>query len=128
LQPNAVALGQELLEGILIKAIVDRFGVKVEHAKEFVSFKSTGDLVTAQLHVTATDSTTSSEVAEAKYLVGTDGGHSRVRKQLGFAFEGEALPGVMIIGDIQVDGLDPVVCQRLYATYLRRSAHAHVVS
>jgi 2-polyprenyl-6-methoxyphenol hydroxylase-like FAD-dependent oxidoreductase len=49
------------------------------------------------------------EVAEAKYVVGTDGGRSRVRKELGLAFDGETLAGAMIIGDIRMDGLDPLV-------------------
>jgi 2-polyprenyl-6-methoxyphenol hydroxylase-like FAD-dependent oxidoreductase len=119
MQPNAVALGQDLLEGILGKAIFDRFGVKIEHGKELTSVKSTEDKVTAQLTVTSPDGKDSMEVAEAKYIVGTDGGRSRVRKELGFAFEGEALPGDSIIGDVQMGGLEPLVSDLGPSVYIR---------
>ncbi|GAA3043464.1 hypothetical protein GCM10020000_23510 [Streptomyces olivoverticillatus] len=45
---------------------------------------------------------------EAAYLVGCDGGHSRVRKALGIAFDGETeAEECMVIGDVRADGLDP---------------------
>jgi 2-polyprenyl-6-methoxyphenol hydroxylase-like FAD-dependent oxidoreductase len=93
----------------LSKALFERFGVKIEHRTELVSFKSADDKVTAQLLSTKLDGTTVTETAEAKYLVGTDGGRSRVRKELGLAFEGEKLPGVIILGDIHMIGMDPLV-------------------
>ena len=47
------------------------------------------------------------EVIAAHWLVGADGGHSVVRKQLGIAFDGETLESVrMIVADVSVDGLD----------------------
>jgi 2-polyprenyl-6-methoxyphenol hydroxylase-like FAD-dependent oxidoreductase len=105
-QPNAVALGQELLEGMLAKAILDRFGVKIDHEAELTSMDIGDDKVTAHLQITNTDGTTSTQTAEAQYLVGTDGGHSRVRKELKVPFDGEVLPGTMIYGDIRVEGLE----------------------
>jgi len=43
----------------------------------------------------------------AEYMVGADGGRSFVRKQLGVGFEGETWTSErMLIGDVQVDGLD----------------------
>jgi 2-polyprenyl-6-methoxyphenol hydroxylase-like FAD-dependent oxidoreductase len=110
LQPNAVGFGQDLLEAVLSKALFDRFGVKIEHMKELTSFKSMKDKVIAQLIATNLDGTASTETAEAKYLVGTDGGRSKVRKELGFAFEGETLGGALILGDIQMNGIDHKVC------------------
>jgi 2-polyprenyl-6-methoxyphenol hydroxylase-like FAD-dependent oxidoreductase len=105
-QPNAVALGQELLEGMLAKAILDRFGVKIDHGAELTSMDIGDDKVTACLQITNADGTTSTQTAEAQYLVGTDGGHSRVRKELKVPFDGEVLPGTMIYGDICVEGLE----------------------
>lgn len=47
------------------------------------------------------------EAVAARWLVGCDGGHSIVRKQAGFAFEGETREEVrMIVADAEVDGLD----------------------
>jgi 2-polyprenyl-6-methoxyphenol hydroxylase-like FAD-dependent oxidoreductase len=62
--------------------------------------------VTAQLLSTSLHGTAYTEMAEAKYLVGTDGGHSRVRKELGLDFEGEKLPGIYIFGDVHMSGMD----------------------
>jgi 2-polyprenyl-6-methoxyphenol hydroxylase-like FAD-dependent oxidoreductase len=40
-------------------------------------------------------------------MVGSDGGHSFVRKVLGVGFEGETWTSErMLVGDVQVDGLD----------------------
>ncbi|NBD07801.1 FAD-dependent oxidoreductase [Corallococcus silvisoli] len=47
------------------------------------------------------------ETVRAEYLVGADGGHSRVRKVLGLALHGETHEEErMVVGDVRVDGLD----------------------
>jgi 2-polyprenyl-6-methoxyphenol hydroxylase-like FAD-dependent oxidoreductase len=102
-------LGQELLEGILIQAILDRFGVQVEYGTELLSIESSDDEVIAHLQRTAIDGTIHPETTKGKYLVGADGGRSRVRKELGLAFDGDALPGTMVVADIRVIGLEPTV-------------------
>jgi 2-polyprenyl-6-methoxyphenol hydroxylase-like FAD-dependent oxidoreductase len=123
-QPNPVAIGQDILERILTKSLLDRFGVKVEYGTELLSLESINEQVTAHLQRTSPDGVLSTEVAEAMYIVGTDGGRSRVRKELGLAFEGETLPGAVIIGDVQLSGLEPLVsesCSRYYSILTRFS-------
>jgi len=47
------------------------------------------------------------EVVIAEYLVGCDGGHSAVRKALGFALRGETLATeAAFVADVEVEGLD----------------------
>lgn len=47
------------------------------------------------------------ETITARWLIGCDGGHSRVRRQAGIAFDGETREDVrMIVADVEVEGLD----------------------
>ena len=43
------------------------------------------------------------ETVRARYLVGCDGAHSRVRRALGLGFEGDAFPEEYMLGDVEVD-------------------------
>jgi 2-polyprenyl-6-methoxyphenol hydroxylase-like FAD-dependent oxidoreductase len=73
-------------------------GVRVELGTELTGFTQTDTGVL----VTLADG----GQIEAEYLVGCDGGRSRVRKLLGVAFEGEtAQEQAMVCGDVVVDGL-----------------------
>jgi len=44
------------------------------------------------------------DTVEARWLVGCDGGHSVVRKELGFTFEGSAYEDHLIQADVHVTG------------------------
>ncbi|MFE3514722.1 FAD-dependent monooxygenase [Streptomyces sp. NPDC059166] len=71
------------------------YGVTVETGTEVVDLDDTGDSVTVHF---ADGSTTA-----ARYVVGCDGAHSRVRKLLGIAFEGETHEEqVMVCGDVRL--------------------------
>ncbi|MFC8226923.1 FAD-dependent monooxygenase [Streptomyces sp. NPDC057287] len=72
------------------------YGVAVETGTEVVGLTDDGTSVTVAL---ADGSGTS-----ARYVVGCDGAHSRVRKLLGVTFEGEtAEDQVMVCGDVEID-------------------------
>ena len=78
-------VAQNDLEPVLRRAAERTPGVTVNFGRELVSFVQTSD------EVVATTRTADGETSEAcaSYLVGADGGASTVRKQLGFALEGQ---------------------------------------
>jgi 2-polyprenyl-6-methoxyphenol hydroxylase-like FAD-dependent oxidoreductase len=72
-----------------------RHGVEVEQNTPLTSFTASGTVV-------------ANGTIEAKYLVGCDGGHSAVRKQLGVPFEGTTEDRqLLVLADAEVDGLSP---------------------
>ncbi|BDH58207.1 FAD-dependent oxidoreductase [Tsukamurella sp. PLM1] len=74
-------------------------GVHVERAAGVVEFRQNRDRVHAVLDT--------GEQVSARYLVGCDGGRSTVRKTLGVPFEGESGEQAMLLGDVELDGLEP---------------------
>lgn len=77
-------------------------GGSVEFDTALVDFEQSDDHVVATLARGGTTSTVT-----ANWLVGSDGGHSIVRKRSGIAFEGETRDELrMIVADVAVDGLD----------------------
>jgi 2-polyprenyl-6-methoxyphenol hydroxylase-like FAD-dependent oxidoreductase len=80
---------------------LEEFGGAVEYGTALVGLEQTGDEVTAEV-VTDGPPTT----VAARWLVGADGGHSVVRKQIGVPFAGETREDVrMILADLPVSGL-----------------------
>lgn len=80
---------------------LEELGGAVEFGTALVAFTQTEDGVTAEV---VTDATTTTVVA--RWLVGADGGHSIVRKQVGVAFVGETREDVrMVLADLPVAGL-----------------------
>ncbi|WP_433508674.1 FAD-dependent monooxygenase [Nonomuraea sp. CA-143628] len=87
----------------ILRSLLGRLGVTVEYATRLARFEQDGEQVTATVQRDA-----GGQVIVADYLVGCDGGHSTVRKQLGVAFEGATHPGqTLLIGDVEVTGLRP---------------------
>ncbi|MBE7157592.1 MAG: FAD-dependent oxidoreductase [Rhodospirillales bacterium] len=80
---------------------LEELGGAVEFGTEFSSFEQGSQGVSA---VIARGGEV--ETVQARWLVGCDGGHSRVRKQAAIAFEGETREDVrMIVADVAVDHL-----------------------
>ncbi|EEB97651.1 hypothetical protein MPER_02990 [Moniliophthora perniciosa FA553] len=97
-------LGQEDHQAVLRDILSKEYNCHVELSTELVSFTSHPDHVVTQIQKSG------SPVEEARFdwLIGTDGAHSVVRKQLGLAFLGETVEAnTMAIGDIEVlEGFD----------------------
>jgi 2-polyprenyl-6-methoxyphenol hydroxylase-like FAD-dependent oxidoreductase len=102
LQTNPVTLGQDLHEEILHGYLVE-LGGTVEFDTVLDSFDQLPDHVVAQLVKTRPDGTEAIESAKFDWLVGADGVHSVVRKQLGLSFVGETKEeDYVLVGDIDV--------------------------
>nr|AGK29862.1 FAD-binding protein [Volvariella volvacea] len=87
----------------VLRARLGARGCKVEAGYELRSFSQDSDGVNATI-VHVSDGQEIVEEARFQYLVGADGAHSVVRKQLGISFLGETrLMENMIIGDILIE-------------------------
>ncbi|KAJ7489247.1 hypothetical protein FB451DRAFT_1522774 [Mycena latifolia] len=103
-QRNIITLGQDSLETILRATLAAKYSCQVENGKALVSF--THD--SAGVDVMIKDEVHGAEEhGRYDFLVGTDGAHGVVRKQLGLSFMGESRPYIkFIIADVRVEGLD----------------------
>src|SRR5229473_5049996 len=98
---SPLIIPQWRVEEILRNRLAEQ-GARVELATEVTGFEQNGDGVTATLVHSGAP-----EQAFARYMVGADGGHSHVRKELGVGFEGDTWKNErMLVGDVRVDGLD----------------------
>jgi 2-polyprenyl-6-methoxyphenol hydroxylase-like FAD-dependent oxidoreductase len=86
----------------LLRVRVAEFGGTVEQGVELVRLSDDGDVVDATLRDVAGHET---EVS-ADYVVGCDGARSRVRHELGLAFEGQPYPNDWLLADVALDGID----------------------
>jgi 2-polyprenyl-6-methoxyphenol hydroxylase-like FAD-dependent oxidoreductase len=94
-------LAQWQLEAILRDRLAG-YGVRVELGAEVVAVAQDDDGVTVRL--------ADGRTVAAAYLVGCDGGHSTVRRQVGLSLVGHSDPEqVMVVGDVEADGLDRAV-------------------
>ncbi|KAF8185934.1 FAD binding domain-containing protein [Mycena galopus ATCC 62051] len=85
---NSLSLSQERHEEIL-RAYLQNLSSSVELGSELLSFEQSADCVFARILKTDSDGKQAEESARFDWLVGTDGAHSVVRKQLGVSFLGE---------------------------------------
>jgi 3-(3-hydroxy-phenyl)propionate hydroxylase len=90
--PYPIILGQDRTEHVLEEHLHD-LGGRVEWQTEAIGFDQDEHQVSVTLR--HTDGTT--EVVQAKYLIGCDGAHSVIRKKLGFSFEGGKYEGEQFI-------------------------------
>jgi 2-polyprenyl-6-methoxyphenol hydroxylase-like FAD-dependent oxidoreductase len=98
---SPLIIPQWRVEEILRNRLAE-YGACVELATELTGFEQNGEGVNATLVHSAR-----TEQVFSRYLVGADGGHSFVRKELGVGFEGETWKTErMLIADVRVDGLD----------------------
>lgn len=78
-QSNPLMLGQDHLEAIMRKHLEQRYGVHVELGTELVSFEQNDAHVSAVLQKrSAGTEEGTEEVVQVSYLVGTDGGRSKL--------------------------------------------------
>ncbi|BDZ38016.1 FAD-dependent oxidoreductase [Microbacterium suwonense] len=85
-----------------LRSLLAKFGGEVEFGTRLERVEQSDDAVSATI-VRAGEQTT----IVSRWLVGCDGGRSIVRKQSGFAFEGETREGVrMLVADLAADGVD----------------------
>jgi 2-polyprenyl-6-methoxyphenol hydroxylase-like FAD-dependent oxidoreductase len=99
--PGTWLLPQWRTDELLYERFID-LGGEVEFGVAVTGFTQNPEAVTVQ---------TSAGAIRADYLVGCDGGRSTVRKNLGVGFAGETFQTERtIIGDVSVDGLNPVRC------------------
>ncbi|AUG75662.1 pentachlorophenol monooxygenase [Kitasatospora sp. MMS16-BH015] len=91
------ALPQYTTERLLTDHLAG-LGTRVERGTELVGLTQQDGHVRAAL---ATPE--GAEEVVARYVVGCDGAHSKVRKAVGIGFEGDAFPEQYMLGDVRVD-------------------------
>ena len=85
----------------LLRARVRDLGGVIEQGVELVRLAPDGNAVDATLR----DATGRDTELSAGYVVGCDGAHSRVRHELGLAFEGQPYPQDWLLADVALDGV-----------------------
>ena len=95
-------LAQSETERLLTEHL-QRVGITIERAVELTAFTDHGDHILATLrHADGRD-----ESVRCAWLLGCDGAHSIVRKQVGLEFTGEAEPNDWILADCRIAGPIP---------------------
>ncbi|MFE0513738.1 FAD-dependent monooxygenase [Streptomyces sp. NPDC058964] len=92
------ALPQYETERILEERLA-RHDTLIERGTELVSFEQDAKGVTSRLRTVAG----ADLELRSEFLVGCDGAHSVVRKQLGLSFEGGAFPEEYMLADVELD-------------------------
>ncbi|KAF8868701.1 FAD binding domain-containing protein [Mucidula mucida] len=102
--------GENCQEAALRDHLEKNHGFNVELGTELVSFEQHDNGVKARLlKMTSSNGEQVEEIFDTPYLVGADGAHSVVRKQLGLSFlGGEKFEITMVVGDIWAKGLDNI--------------------
>nr|HBK45049.1 2-polyprenyl-6-methoxyphenol hydroxylase [Xanthomonadaceae bacterium] len=85
----------------IMRERLDELGHRVEFGCTLLGFEQDDRGVTARVAGAAGE-----EILHARYLVGTDGGRSLVRKTLGVDFPGKTLGVRAIVADVALSGLD----------------------
>jgi 2-polyprenyl-6-methoxyphenol hydroxylase-like FAD-dependent oxidoreductase len=96
--PYVLCIPQADTEAILAKHL-GRLEVSVERESKLVSFTQDGTGVTAQLTTPK-----GKEQVRAAWLIGADGAHSTVRKQLEISFEGSTYEERFVLADVKIVG------------------------
>ncbi|MGW6913960.1 FAD-dependent monooxygenase [Kitasatospora sp. NPDC054939] len=82
----------------MLAAHLAGFGTVVERGTELLSLSQEDDHVRVGLMGAG-----GAEDVRARFVVGCDGAHSRVRRAVGLRFEGDAFPEQYMLGDVEVD-------------------------
>lgn len=94
-----ISLPQSDTERILMERLAE-LGFAVERALELVELKQDSNSVECKLRSTEGDE----ETIKTRWVVGCDGAHSVVRKQLNLQFSGSKYPDLLQLGDVEVHG------------------------
>ncbi|KAK7019453.1 hypothetical protein VNI00_018063, partial [Paramarasmius palmivorus] len=98
-QINGAILRQEEHQKLLREVLKADYGCEVESSTELESFTQDDEGVSVNLVKEGKRETT-----RVQWLVGADGAHSVVRKQLGLTFLGETHANIaVLIGDIEIE-------------------------
>ena len=97
--PYILSLPQSNMELVLL-GLLHELGGEVEWSRELVGFGQDRDRIVAFVGGGRVDAT---EEIAAKWLVGCDGAHSRVRHTLGMPFEGSAYEEEFLLADVDLD-------------------------
>jgi 2-polyprenyl-6-methoxyphenol hydroxylase-like FAD-dependent oxidoreductase len=97
----ALSIPQSETERVLEERLL-ALGIKVERNVELTSFTEAGEAVTCILR----HRDGSEEKTEVDWLVGCDGAHSTIRKDLGLEFRGDTIPYDFALADVHVAGRD----------------------
>ena len=84
----------------LLRARIAELGGVIEPGAELTGLAPGDDAIT----VTVTGPAGRTETITAGYVVGCDGAHSRVRRELGLAFGGQPYPQDWLLADVQLGG------------------------
>jgi 2-polyprenyl-6-methoxyphenol hydroxylase-like FAD-dependent oxidoreductase len=101
--PNLVLVPQWRTEQILRERLAE-LGGTVEWGRELVGLEQEEDSVVASV---VTSPGGAFETIRAAWVVGCDGGHSRVRDLLELALEGDSREERFLFGDVEIEGLEP---------------------
>lgn len=85
----------------LLRERVAELGGTIERGLELVSVGQDGEAA----HAVLADATGRRTSTTAQFVVGCDGAHSRVRKDAGISFDGEAYEDAWVLADVTVDGV-----------------------
>lgn len=96
--PYVLSVAQSETEAVLAKKL-ESFETRVEREAKLVSFAQDGTGVSATLSTPKGE-----EKVRAAWLVGADGAHSTVRKQLEIPFEGSTYEERLVLADVKIEG------------------------
>jgi 2-polyprenyl-6-methoxyphenol hydroxylase-like FAD-dependent oxidoreductase len=100
--PRPLLIPQSETERVLNENLVRR-GVRVQRQTQLVGFVDKGNQIVSTLrHADGQE-----EKVTSRWLLGCDGAHSTVRKELGFEFSGEFEPNDWMLADVHLDGPIP---------------------
>ncbi|KAK0501681.1 FAD binding domain-containing protein [Armillaria luteobubalina] len=98
---NPILLGQDRHEAVLREHLA-KYGCEVELGTELVSFEQSADRVVSHVLKTRGGHTVE-ETIESRWLIGSEGARSVVRKTLGLTFLGETRQNEnIVVGDIMI--------------------------
>ena len=97
--PFAVGLPQDRTEALLLERL-EELGGKVEEGVRLLTLDAGGPRASLRLELPGGGT----EEVEASWVIGADGAHSTVRKELGIGFSGAKLPINFAITDAELSG------------------------
>jgi 2-polyprenyl-6-methoxyphenol hydroxylase-like FAD-dependent oxidoreductase len=95
--PGIVKIKQPETEKILSDFLLSK-GYKVEHSSELLNFSQNESFVISKVQCFDKE-----EYITSKYLIGADGAHSTIRKQLSIPFKGKTFPVSLFVMDCNAD-------------------------